>query len=277
MKKLKIFALAVILLITAAGVMCAIYIRDSFTEGGRTGLMAEISDAFEREYKLKPEDSTVEMFAAVLRVMAEITGGRLTAYEVVRSFITVYDTASGRNGEYNRLASTTFMMDKSAVRAAYSVIEDTKAVRGKLSDEEKLLYAYLAVYIMENGTDNLTAGTLKEAMRSERERSPEKFAFYDREKRLASVSADFAVTRENPVKAASIGHSYRYLERLRTPSGGRVSYKRNGSMEGADGGIIDSYTLTFAEASGDKRITIFIDPYCAENSHKAPAGLVYKD
>ncbi|MBQ7170598.1 MAG: hypothetical protein IJR63_11935 [Synergistaceae bacterium] len=272
----KYCIIAGILLAVTAG-LCAYFMSGRTAGTGRAGLRAEISQAFESRYKFLPEDATIDLFAAVLGVMGEITGGRLSAYEIVSSFIPVYDAASGRNIEYNRLASTTFMMDKSPVRAAYSVIEDSRAVRGKLSAEEKLLYAYLAVYIYENGTDNLTADVLKAAMKSERERSPEKFAFYDRERRLDSVSADFGVTRENPVRAASIGHSYRYISRLSTPSGGRVSYKRIGSMEGTDGGIIDAYTLTFTEDSGDKSITIFIDPYCAENSHKAPEDLKYSD
>ena len=231
---------------------------------------------FEQEYR-EYQDKIIDAAGTALEVMGELTDGRLNPYEIVSSFTSLYDTLLGRNIVYNRLTSTTFMMDKSPVRAAYSMIEDSRAVRGKLSPEEKLLYAYLAVYITEKGTENLTADVLKDSMKSERERSPEKFAFYDRERRLDSVSADFGVTRENPVRAVSIGHSYRYISRLRTPSGEHVSYSRIGSMEGTDGGIIDAYSLEYKDGSDDKKIVLYIDPYCAENSHKAPEGLIYSN
>ncbi|MBR0256565.1 MAG: hypothetical protein IJQ58_02400, partial [Synergistaceae bacterium] len=94
----------------------------------------------------------------------------------------------------------------------------------------------------------------------------------DRERRMDAASSDFAVTPENPVRAVSIGHSYRYLDRLRTPSGEKVSYRRIGSMKGNEPpGIIDCYILTL---SGDKTMQIYIDPYCAENSYAAPEGLM---
>ena len=90
-------------------------------------------------------------------------------------------------------------------------------------------------------------------------------------------SADFAVTRENPVRTVSIGHSSGYLARLRTASGGDVHYVRRGSGPSFDGkGIVDIYSLSFPDGSRDKTMTIYIDPYCAEISRKAPEGLVLR-
>ena len=41
--------------------------------------------------------------------------------------------------------------------------------------------------------------------------------------------------------------------------------------------IIDIYTLTFSDDGEEKNITIYVDPYCAENSLRAPAGLILSD
>ncbi len=41
--------------------------------------------------------------------------------------------------------------------------------------------------------------------------------------------------------------------------------------------IIDIYTLNFTDDREEKSITIYVDPYCAENSLKAPAGLILTD
>ena len=240
---------------------------------------AEVSDVFRDEagqafkgaYNFMPDDKIIDMYASVLRVMGELVGEKLTAYDVVSSFLSLYDTVTGHNPIFNRLVASMFMTDKSPVRAAYSAIEDSRATRGKLNADEKLIYAYLASYIAGNGADNLTLDGLRIALSEDRAKNPDKFAFYERERRMDTASSDFAVTPGNPVRAISIGHSYRYLERLRTPSGEKVNYRRIGSMEGNEPpGIIDGYTLTF---SGDKTMQIYIDPYCAENSYTAPEGL----
>lgn len=260
-----------------AGIIIAVIVGASvYFMRGNAGVSDAFRDeagrAFNEAYKFMPDDKIIDMYASVLRVMGELAGKKLTAYDVVRSFTSLYDTATGHNPEYNRLNASTLMMDQSPVRAAYSAIEDSRATRGKLSADEKLIYAYLASYIAENGADNLTLDGLKESLSADSAKNPGKFAFFERERRMDLASSDFAVTPGNPVRAVSIGHSYRYIDRLRTPSGGRVSYSRIGSMMGNEPpGIIDAYTLTF---SGDKTMQIYIDPYCAENSYTAPEGLV---
>lgn len=94
---------------------------------------------------------------------------------------------------------------------------------------------------------------------------------------VCKTSADetYATSKENPVKTGG-GDMYmasrqvKYLSALRGPAGEGIHFKRNGSLRGADGTILDAYRL---DIRGGKSITIYIDGYHWSDP-LAPVGLL---
>ena len=78
-------------------------------------------------------------------------------------------------------------------------------------------------------------------------------------------------TNPIPVNTVELG-SKKYLAGLRAPDGSKVNNKRYGSLT-VDNieKHIDSYLIT--HENGDDIATIYISPYQAKNSKKAPKGL----
>ena len=78
-------------------------------------------------------------------------------------------------------------------------------------------------------------------------------------------------TNPIPVNTVELG-SKKYLAGLRAPDGSKVNNRRIGSqtVDNIDKHI-DSYLIT--HENGDDIATIYISPYQAKNSKKAPKGL----
>ena len=78
-------------------------------------------------------------------------------------------------------------------------------------------------------------------------------------------------TNPIPVNTVELG-SKKYLAKLRAPDGSKVNNRRIGSqtVDNIDKHI-DSYLIT--HENGDDISTIYISPYQAKNSKKAPKGL----
>ena len=83
---------------------------------------------------------------------------------------------------------------------------------------------------------------------------------------------EFGLESTNPIPVNTVQGSILYLGRLRAPDGTRVNNKRLGSIQ-VDNieKPIDEYLIT--HGNGDEIATIYISPYQAKNSKKAPKGL----
>lgn len=83
-------------------------------------------------------------------------------------------------------------------------------------------------------------------------------------------------SREHPLPMASIPASYAFLDRLRTPEGHPVRYRRVGSAltpargEGHGGkGILDLYEVTDDTGAA---VRLWLDPYAGRTSETPPDG-----
>ena len=83
---------------------------------------------------------------------------------------------------------------------------------------------------------------------------------------------EFGLVPTNPIPVNTVQGSILYLGGLRAMDGTRVNNKRLGSL-GADNiqKPIDEYLITHQD--GDELAIIYISPYQARNSRKAPKGL----
>ena len=83
---------------------------------------------------------------------------------------------------------------------------------------------------------------------------------------------EFGLEPTNPIPVNTVQGSILYLGGLRAPDGTRVNNERLGSIT-VDNieKPIDEYLIT--HENGDNIATIYISPYQAKNSKKAPKGL----
>jgi len=78
-----------------------------------------------------------------------------------------------------------------------------------------------------------------------------------------STDPTYGLTKENPIKTGG-GDMYmasrqvKFLTALRGPAGEGLHFKRTGTVEAADGFILDIYTL---DIKGDRKTTLYVDGY----------------
>ena len=83
---------------------------------------------------------------------------------------------------------------------------------------------------------------------------------------------EFGLEATNPIPVNTIQGSILYLGGLRAPDGTRVNNERIGPVQVANiEKPIDEYLIT--HENGEEIVTIYISPYQAKNSKKAPKGL----
>ncbi|MDR1557670.1 MAG: hypothetical protein LBS88_11700 [Tannerellaceae bacterium] len=76
----------------------------------------------------------------------------------------------------------------------------------------------------------------------------------------------------NPIPVHTITGSQFYLKSLRTPDGGRITYKRLYSTQKENiEAPIDAYQIF---SGGEKIAVLYICPYNKKNSGKAPEGFI---
>ena len=83
---------------------------------------------------------------------------------------------------------------------------------------------------------------------------------------------EFGLEPTNPIPVNTVQGSILYLGGLRAPDGTRVNNKRLGPLKVENiQKVIDAYLIT--HQNGDELAIIYISPYQAKNSKKAPKGL----
>ena len=90
---------------------------------------------------------------------------------------------------------------------------------------------------------------------------------------LPGASGEFGLSLSNPIPTRSILGSTSYLERLRTPDGEIIHYKRVGSFSShVSSRPIDGYVIT--TLNGAELATLYLSPYQKRNSAKIPRGFI---
>ena len=222
----------------------------------------------------------VEELSACLFTINELMHYKLTVRELNNS----YSFLSGLlSGEYPKIAIAASNDDK--IRLAYSMFEIMESTQGKLSQEEKVMYAFcvfhsVCVEFFDEETETIRKGIweinspehAEKLLKWEKDNHPERFTFL--QKITSKDSNNFGITKLNPIMAVTIQDSYNYLNHLRTADGEVVNYKRLGAIINEFGCILDKYKLSFKINGIQRELEIYIDPYANENSTTAPDGLI---
>ena len=222
----------------------------------------------------------VEELSVCLFTINELMHYKLSVIELNRS----YSFLSGLlSGKYPKIAIAASNNDK--IRLAYSMFEVMESTKGKLNQEEKIMYAFcvfhsVCVEVFDEATGKIRKGMweidspehAEKLLQWEMEQRPQRFTFLSRCD--SKNSSAFGTTKSNPIMAVTIQDGYNYLNHLRTTDGKPVHYQRLGSIRDESGDILDKYRLSF-EVNGEQReLEIYIDPYATENSSIAPEGLM---
>ena len=244
----------------------------------------EVDKLIELEGDLNLPEEILAKRTELLFILNRLMHYKLTVEELNDSFIFLMNLM---NHNQPKLALEIQQPDR--IRLPFAMLDNIAPTKGKLTREEKLVYAYCAyqAYYMlhlDENTGQMRRGInllvenpdkIIAALKWEMKHFPEKFAFL---KPAQNSKYPFAVTKQNPVKMTSINESYKYLSKLLTRECLPVRFERIGSMTGVNGGIIDGYNL-FYDTLGEtgiqhKTLTIYIDPYSTENSIAAPEGFI---
>ena len=242
--------------------------------------MRELEECISLEGDMNLPDELLESRPALLEKLNRLTNYKLTVEELNDSLIFLMNLMYGNQP---RLAFQILPDDK--IRMPFAMLDKILPTKGKLTKEEKLVYAYCVnvacssinvgakekmsgVHFLINRPDNL----ILEDLRFNLKMFPKYYAFLNQYEQ--NDPGSFGITRENPIRAVSINAAYKYLQQLRTRSNEPVMFERLGSLSGINGNIIDGYTLSYNEDGLTKTLDVYIDPYSNDNSNEAPRGLI---
>lgn len=242
--------------------------------------MKALEECMSLEGNMNLPDEILENRAELLLKLNRLTHYKLTVEKLNDSLIFLMNLM---HGNQPGLAFQILPGDKT--RILFAMLDKILPTKGKLTKEEKLLYAYCVIVACSNidvGEQEKMSGirllinwsddmTVKNFM-FDFKMFPKYYAFLNQSEQ--NNSYPFGITRENPIKAVSINAGYKYLQQLRTRNNEPVMFERCGSVDGINGNIIDSYVLSYNEDGFTKTLDVYIDPYSNDNSNEAPDGLI---
>lgn len=93
---------------------------------------------------------------------------------------------------------------------------------------------------------------------------------------IQGASGPYGLCPTNPIPTRGIGMEYRYVERLRTSSGGKTKYSRFGSFSSPISKYpVDMFNLT--DENGNKLHDVWVSGYQAITSSTPPEGYILAD
>ena len=234
--------------------------------------------AFMREFTLctKNEDTSdlpaeiLEHRARLLFVLNELTHYKLKVSELNEAYKVLVRLLLGK---YPDIAADIKPYD--VIRMPYAALDILSCSRGKLTDDERLLFAFFA-YVsvrvkVEDENGKIHSGIIElrspeiigKRLQHEISIHPERFSFLS-----PHPAKPFGTDKNNPVGVVSPEACREYLDKLRTNDGKPVSYARVCSLAGEGGAVIECYALSFSGGS----MKIYINPHAPANTTEAPDG-----
>lgn len=219
--------------------------------------------------------------ANLFEVISYFTNGKLSDLELMEAFDVLDDLIMGRLPKY-----ALGFPNEERLRIQFRMMEELPQTAGKLSDEEKIAFAFCVfhascIQVYDEERDMIVNGIvdfdsiehIKLLMEEEKSRRPEFFIPVLHKKE--QTSGEFGYSKMNPICATSIPAAYSFLNRLRY-SNGVVIYQRIGACRGIEGHLVDEYSVVVKTRSDlfpkTENIIIYIDAYSQENSKEAPRG-----
>lgn len=183
------------------------------------------SDEFMREFaRCTKTEGDIDLPDEILRDRADflfvvygLLMGKLTPSELNRAYIIL---AGLLLGKYPKIAFSVRKSDR--IRLPFAALEKLPSTKGKLTEREKLLFAFCAFYsvcveVYDENTNEIHKGitditSQEKAMWlfvDDMENHPERYAFLDAPKKTRQESsANFGTSIENPIQAVSVADSY---------------------------------------------------------------------
>ena len=167
------------------------------------------------------------------------------------------------------------------IKLPFSALGTLESTRGKLTQQEKIIFAFCVYYSVCVELYDKKAGRMLSAIKElnsqesiiarlqqEINNHPEKFAF------LSEKKSPFG-TKDNPAQATSQTHARIYLTNLYTPQSKHIKFSKVTSVPGPNKIMLDLYDIKYDSPDGLKESQIYINPSSQINSTEAPEGLEY--
>ncbi len=230
-----------------------------------------------KEFGFSLPDRDIELNVNALNVMADLTNGKLTTRELFEAYDFLNDLITGKKPSYAIMGSTS-----ESIRVQSRIMEEIPQTAGKLTPEEKELFAFCVYHITYGQVYNEKTGTISSGL-VDFDSTEHVRMIYEDLRRLrpslftaattcdSPVPDDYGLSKEHPVMLTSVRMSYMYLDSL-CYRGQPVTYNRLGSTSnGRD--ILDVYDVSSADG---ERWTLYIDAYADTPVKRPPKGLSLK-
>jgi len=234
-----------------------------------------------RESGISLSEENQRCIANVFEIISAFVHEKLTLTEILRTYDLLSDVIKNKRPDI-----ILYVSKEDRIRVAVRLMEELPETRGKLTEEEKVAFAFciftgecIQFYDEERGM--IRSGTalfdtfehIEEKFQCAMEEDPERF---DMKKAELVIDDQYGFSIDTAIHVTSVGAAYEYLDRLRY-HGKPVIYQRIGSSRSNAGQIIDRYTVYIEKNSlfSKKRTevaTLYINSYCQDMPFVAPKG-----
>ena len=203
----------------------------------------------------------------------ELTHYKLSIQDLNEAFILLADM----------LIKNLTIPESDKIKLPFSALGTIEATRGKLTQQEKIIFAFCVYYAVCVELYDKKSGKMFSAVKelnsqesiiarlqNEITTHPEKFAFLNEKK------SPFG-SKDNPAQATSQTNARIYLTKLYTSQGKHVKFSKVTSLPGANKIMLDLYDIKYDLSGETKEMQLYINPSSQINSTEAPEGLEYHD
>ena len=222
-----------------------------------------------------------ECLANVFEIISVFVNGKLSNQEILRAYDLLSDVMKN-----DRPDIVAYVSKEDRIRVAVRLMEELPETKGKLTDDEKIAFAFCILtgectQIFDEESGQIRSGVVLfdtfEHIESEllyaTASDPDRF---DLKKSSLIIDERYGYSVETAIHVTSIPAAYAYLERLKY-GGQTIMYDRIGSFVNSVGNHVAGYRI-YTQKSGlfskkkTEVATLYINSYCLDMPSIAPKG-----
>ncbi len=226
-------------------------------------------------------DNDTQLHANMFDGISSLTHDKMSTQEMFEAFCFLRDPILNKNPKY-----AVRVLQTERIRAQLRMMEELPQTAGKLTPEEKEIFAFCVwqaacVEVFNEEKNAIESGMTEfsspehilKLYEWEKKKRPEFFASGMRKNDMDDER--YGLDPNYPIMLTSIPTSYAFLNSL-CYDGKKIKYSRNGSLTNSHGELIDSYSVKAEVKKLFRTIvkswTIYINPNAVVPGIKAPKG-----
>lgn len=226
-------------------------------------------------------DREIGIYANVFEIISYFVNGKLTDEEMFMAYDFLSDLIVDKLPKY-----AVHVPKEDRIRAQVRFLEELPYTAGKLTDEEKIGFAYcvwtaVCLRVLDEENDCTCNGivlfdSIEHIENNYKHDLEERPDFFSIEKQELVIDDEYGQKIEKAINTTSVSMSYAYLDHLRY-QGKPIKYKRMGSCVNSAGKMVDKYLIYTEKKTlfSKKQVDItylYINGYCNSTPKVAPKG-----